>query len=86
MDSLILPILEGTRHVIGVTLSAREVLRISQALAEHEEDDEETFEKYGYSTMYGEFDKLWRRLHQEGSIDAEYEREKSLPPDQCEPW
>ena len=67
-------------HVIVVTLSAREVLRIAEALAEHEEDNEETLEKYGYSKMAKDFNDLWRHLENGGYLDKEYEHlEKNEP-------
>jgi hypothetical protein len=50
-------------HVIVVTLSARELMRISQAL---DESEDEYCEELGYSTMAKDFDRLFNHLDQEG--------------------
>jgi hypothetical protein len=64
-------------HVIVVTLSAREVMRISQGL---DESEDEFSEKLGYSPMAKDFDRLFNHLHQEGYLDKEYEQRDENEP------
>jgi hypothetical protein len=74
----------GTDHIVVVTLTAREVQRISNSLDENPDEWDKAGEEP--TDLNRRFDELWQELQNGGYIEREFEREKSLPLDQCDPW